>query len=639
MIAARPLLRAALAALLVTAGTLLTPATAQAETGGLLDVTITDISRPLLDLAEPDAVVQLSGTLINTSASRISYVNVHFWRSQDPITTRAALDGALASEATDPLGARLFSDEMNLDPVTGEGYLSPGERARFTVRATIAQLDFRATDAIYLLGVHVRGIPEGAAGNETVGRGRILAVATRSPLTATEVVELTAAPTRLADGDFRDESLLTEIAGRLDALLALAERPGATLLVDPSLLSEAEALGTAHTVAGVDRPGRPEAADWAARVRRLIRGGAALRLPFADPALARSQASGDLDGVLARSEAIPTAATGRLPVAADLRSFATDELVSRVRAAGVTTILADNAAGPGGLGDLVPVASSTLSGMGPGGSRSTAQQLTRRLAEEFLAPSPRVYVIREAADADALLAPSDPLRVLVPLGRVPARATLGPAAPVPAPWLRLSDRLRDLDGSTDFLKDLTGIDEGAAVDLVAARAWSARFTSEQQALDFVAANPVATLDPGQVTISAARQFVMGARTSSFPVTVTNRMPTPVTVRLVFDSDAPQRIDVPPTELVTISPGENLTLNVEPHASANGVVDVSARLQTRGGTEFGEAVPIEVTATDLGRVGWILIIVSGAVVLGGTFWRIRAVQAENAKRGRSGAEGQ
>ena len=34
--------------------------------------------------------------------------------------------------------------------------------------------------------------------------------------------------------------------------------------------------------------------------------------------------------------------------------------------------------------------------------------------------------------------------------------------------------------------------------------------------------------------------------------------------------------------------------------------------------FGAAVPIEITATDLGKVGWILIIVSGAVVLAGTW---------------------
>src|SRR5690606_15710606 len=110
----------------------------------------------------------------------------------------------------------------------------------------------------------------------------------------------------------------------------------------------------------------------------------------------------------------------------------------------------------------------------------------------------------------------------------------------------------------------------------------------------------------------------------------NGLPFAVTVRLVFDSAAPQRIQVPPTEFVTVEPGENLTLNVAPEATSNGVVAVAAALQTKGEETFGAPVTIEITATDLGRVGWIIIIVSGAVVLGGTFLRIRAVQRENAR---------
>ncbi|MFV0428115.1 MAG: DUF6049 family protein, partial [Arachnia sp.] len=129
---------------------------------------------------------------------------------------------------------------------------------------------------------------------------------------------------------------------------------------------------------------------------------------------------------------------------------------------------------------------------------------------------------------------------------------------------------------------------------------------------------------------AASQFVMGSRTNEFPVTVTNGIELPVTVRIAFTSDSPQRIDVPTTDLVTVQPGEKLTVNIAPEAASNSVVVVSAQLETAHGQPVGDEREIEITATDLGRVGWVIIVASGMVVLGGTFLRIRAVRRERAE---------
>ena len=85
--------------------------------------------------------------------------------------------------------------------------------------------------------------------------------------------------------------------------------------------------------------------------------------------------------------------------------------------------------------------------------------------------------------------------------------------------------------------------------------------------------------------------------------------------------------------MTLEPGEQRTVNVTLHSAANGVVMVRAQLATQEGTRFGPEAPVEITATGLGRVGWIIIIVSGAVVVGGTFLRIRAVQRERARESR------
>ncbi|NHB84853.1 hypothetical protein G7085_10245 [Tessaracoccus sp. HDW20] len=74
----------------------------------------------------------------------------------------------------------------------------------------------------------------------------------------------------------------------------------------------------------------------------------------------------------------------------------------------------------------------------------------------------------------------------------------------------------------------------------------------------------------------------------------------------------------------------MTLDVTPEATANGVALVRAQAITAGGVAVGKPITIEITATNFGRVGWIIILVSGAVVLGGTAWRIRAVRREQAK---------
>ena len=124
--------------------------------------------------------------------------------------------------------------------------------------------------------------------------------------------------------------------------------------------------------------------------------------------------------------------------------------------------------------------------------------------------------------------------------------------------------------------------------------------------------------------------VMGDRANQFPATLTNGLTVPVTVGVRFTSDAPQRIRVPDLEPQVIPPGESITVNITPEAAANGVALVQAQPVTAGGVALGKSTTIEITATDFGRVGWIIILVSGAVLLGGTAWRIRAVRRERGK---------
>lgn len=632
MTAARSCLRALLAALLaVVAVGVLAPA-AHADNGLLIDVSLTSVSTPILDLSDPDQVVELGGTLVNTSSTRIRFVAVNFWQSSDPITTPDALAATLTLPADRPIGRRtLPNDEAsgNVQVITRDEWFEPGARAQFSVRATVTQLKLADPDAIYLLGVQVRGIAESSSGRTTVGRGRLLTLATTQPLSVSVVSLLSAPPTQLAGGDFIDDSLSGELGGRLSQLLGVAERTGGTILVDPALVAEAEALSGPHTVGGRESSGDPVARNWVDRVRSLAAAGRALRLPFGDPALARADAEGTLDAVLARSAAAPLPAfLDAAPSAADVGDQATDRLLAGLSTAGIGTVFADNVNGTGGA--LVQVSPMDSPGMGPGDATNDVQIAGRRLAEEFLSPTPRTYLIRDAADIRTLGVLGGH-HTVVPVRHSTLPTDLLPPGPPPAAWQRLTERITGLSGEADFLFELTGIDSRTNIEIMATKAWSASFTTQKQALDYVQAHPIADLDPGRVSVTAAKQFVMGSRTNEFPVTITNDLTVPVTVRLTFDSEAPQRLHIPDTEPITVQPGESQTLNVSPEATSNGIVTVHGRLETTAGTPFGDEVTIEITATELGSVAWIVIIVSGVVVLGGTFARIRAVQSGRARK--------
>ncbi len=65
-------------------------------------------------------------------------------------------------------------------------------------------------------------------------------------------------------------------------------------------------------------------------------------------------------------------------------------------------------------------------------------------------------------------------------------------------------------------------------------------------------------------------------------------------------------------------------------TTNGSVNVTAQLETPQGRPIGSAINITLRATSFGRVGWVIIILSGVVFMGATAIRIRQVQRERAQ---------
>lgn len=628
------ILRALVAVVLTVPFLALTPLAAHAEVPtSLVDVTITSNSSPVIDLSDPQQVVELRGTIINTSASRVQYAAINFWKSTTPVVSEAGLAEVLATPAAIPMGERqdpFTMESGHVQRITQEDWFEPAQRATFTVSATVGELDLQADDAAYLVGVHVRGVIEGFKGIQTVGRGRILVSATAAPMESSPVVALSAGPQRSPDGDFVDASLATALTSDLAELLTVAEDTNATVLLDPMLLIDARALTGEHTIAGETTPGLKAATAWVSRVDALIRDRRVLRLPWGDIDLARARTSGHLDDVMQWSDdALTDQGLRSLPLAADLGSFASADVVKDLGGLGFTVVFARNTSG-GSRGPVQVVATSDITspGMGPAGRNTAAQHVSRRVAGELLAATPPTYVAHTPAEANAVSSlPAH--RRFVGITPEDTPAVFTPADDV-SPWDELWQQVDGLISDASFRKDLTGNDDLPELERLAASAMSSQFVTQTQALDWLASSRATVVDPSMITVSATSQFVMGSRTNNFPVTITNGLDIPVTLRLVFDSESPQRIRVPDTDFVTIAPGENLTLIAAPEASSNSVVGVEVHMETRGGTRFGAPVDIEITATELGRVAWIIIIISGAVVLGGTVWRIRAVQAERSK---------
>ena len=132
-----------------------------------------------------------------------------------------------------------------------------------------------------------------------------------------------------------------------------------------------------------------------------------------------------------------------------------------------------------------------------------------------------------------------------------------------------------------------------------------------------------------VILDASQRFLMSSRTNQFPVTVTNNLAEQIRVQVIVRTDNPQRLTVPPSDLVTVDPGQSVTVNIRPEAASNGLVIARAHVATADGHRVTPDTPITVEITELGVVAWIIVGVSGLVLVGATAWRIRQVRRRTA----------
>lgn len=630
--------RVLLAALLVA----ILPATvppAGAEDPPEVDVEITSVSAQVVNVSTPDQEVVIEGRMTNTSSQSLRWVGVHFWRSGEAITGMDGLEAALASPSNQPVGARLVEENLGqVQVLAREDAVAPGDTRTFSVRATLSDLGISQDHAVHLVGVHILATPD-SGGRHTVGRARTLVSATTDPLESSLLVRLSRKPTLVGTSEFTSDALTRELTdGDLLTLTRAARTTGATVLLDPLLFQEISALTEQHTINGEAAQPVAEADEWLQLIGELDEEDQLRRLPWADPFLPRVHANGGLETILNWSSGHIPRTLRDTPLTADLRSWATQELVEELASSEVTDVFASNTSS-GTVGELpvIEVQELDASGIGPVHGDSPLQLRARRIAEQLLSPTPPVYAISTSAELRESR-PTVALQRVVQPAQTEGSVTFG-GAPTPPEWPAFEASLTAREEESDFIADLTGNDEDAEARFASAAtsAMSWNWTEQADAIARLDAAMGEARDPSLVTVSAAEQFVMGSRTNEFPVTINNGMDVDIRVRLSFISEVPQRIRVPGTETVTIPAGDSQTLGIKPVATGNGVVKVRGQLETESGHRFGPVVPIQITATDLGKFGWIIIIISGAVVLGGTAWRIRAVRADRAEQAKESSE--
>lgn len=605
-----------------------------------LKVTFTMTSLTISGYRPRDTVV-LEGSVTNTGNVDAYGVQVILWRSRDAIQSLATLRLANSNNI---LGQRLPIDADHYQVVTTSAEaFAPGQTSQVTLRATIAELGFDSRGAAFAFGADVIARSNAAAYDRAVGQLRtFVPIPGRQPVPVTSIVLLTAPPTKLVDNLFRNDSLSDDLSGRLSTLLDAAARPGMSWLVDPALLDEVRDMADGYEVQAADgtRPGTGEdvAAQWLKRFEALDRTAGARTL-FANPDVNGARMAGD-DLVVSRAEqaAVDVRGLDDLPlIAVPAGAVLTDATDSFLADSGVDAVLVRNAERAGALqtgsGSLVLAASAAV----PGDPESPQNLRTQfALATTVVAGTQgEVRLLSSAADVEQdLAATADwmvPRRLHALLTSTPntRRASYTPVKPARLTTTQFG-ALGQLESDFTAYAELAPTSDlpdqsDAAVTRGAASAWvsdSRGFDAQLDGVNRIVGMPAVGKS---VTLDASARFVMSSRTNEFPVTVTNHLAEPIEVKVVVRSNNPQRLTVPPSDVVTVQPNQSVTVNIRPQATSNGLVTAQAYAATESGRRVTPDTPITIEVTDLGVVAWIIVGVSGLVLVGATAWRIRQVR--------------
>jgi hypothetical protein len=170
------------------------------------------------------------------------------------------------------------------------------------------------------------------------------------------------------------------------------------------------------------------------------------------------------------------------------------------------------------------------------------------------------------------------------------------------------------------------------------RARRALLMPQQAMLDEILLNKIRVSSSAHVSTVAQEGVV-------FPITIQNDLDAgdpvnnanAVRLELVFNSANSQRLSIETIEDLQVPAQDNVTVNAEVTAKANGTVPVRAQLMTESGRAVGRPFTIDVQVTQNGTTGWAIALAAGLVLAGSTALRIRQVSRERNKSAPTGEE--
>ncbi|MFN8167927.1 MAG: DUF6049 family protein [Candidatus Nanopelagicales bacterium] len=403
----RARLLAAGAALAAVSGLLLAPASPAAtppaalapalDGPGGVAVTLTGLT-PVVPRPGDDLMV--SGVVTNTTAERVTDVQVRLRVSPTPVRNRAEIADILTGAA----GRTGVAVERTRTDVARS--LAPGATAAFSIEVPLDDLSLsRATNEVVVLGVESISATGGDAPAQS-GFTRTFLPWFPAPdkVDPTRVVwlwPLTTRPSRVTNDVFLDDHLGDEVAsgGRLSHLLdaAAAQPDDVSWVVDPALLESVVDMSDGYSIRTEDGtlvPGTqgPAAAAWLARLRTLVAAAEVTASAYADPdVVALHRAGLDVDISLAATTArsVPDVVLGR-PVAGGLawppNGLTDDGTLDVLRASGARVIVLSSSMLP--PTPAVPYTPSAAVELAAGGSPLRAAAFDPTISSLVAGPAP-----------------------------------------------------------------------------------------------------------------------------------------------------------------------------------------------------------------------------------------------------------
>ena len=631
-----------LAVLLAATGFAWAPTTAHAVTEPQLQVQLDQLN---VSGSDPDDTVKITATVTNASADPVYGVQAILWRSRDPIRDPATLRKAAAAEAG--WGSRMSAtpDHYRLVTRSTEPF-APGAKIELQLKATLGDLGFDTTGAAYAFGVQVLGTSDQSSNYSVAGQIRTFVSLPGDAVPLTSAVLLSTTPTKVVDGLFRSEALSAELTGRLDALLSAAARPGHSWLIDPELLDEVrdqadgyQVLSDGKTVPGT---GATIAAGWLARYQQLDRawGGRTL---YANPDVVGAAAADD-PAVLSRAKSVGESVLGLsdLPLVVVPNGLTLDQTTVEylaglddaavlARNSNSTQVLTPTTGGPTVVSVAGALATAEDSSELETRLLSLAATVVAGNSGQLRLISSTAELAKDEASRPDWVEPRSLAALLASAKSGSPELVEQPSQTLlPDDFARLAQVQRDFATYQEVAPNAAIVDQQSpAVARLSASAWVQDPQGRNDLLRALGDRVGPRVLADGIELHASSRFVMSSRTNEFPITVTNELADQIQVIVRVVSDNPQRLNVPPSKVFTIDPGQSQTVNIRPEASSNGVMTATASLVTASGHRITGGTRIVIEVTDLGMVAWIIVVISGVVLVGATAFRIRQVRRRNA----------